>query len=143
MYESLTTLKTTIDDAQARVKAEGQAALKEAFGELFAANPSLKSVKWRQYTPYFNDGDPCEFGVHDFHVLADGLEKTKYADKEGFVEDTYDMNDEQKTLAEPLLSAARALSRLVPRDVMLAAFGDHVKVAATREGFAVTEYEHD
>lgn len=27
-------------------------------------DPTIKSFGWRQYTPYFNDGEPCEFTVH-------------------------------------------------------------------------------
>lgn len=27
------------------------------------AHPMISAVRWHQYTPYFNDGDPCEFGV--------------------------------------------------------------------------------
>lgn len=33
------------------------------FKEAFANG--LKAVTWNQYTPYFNDGDTCEFGVGD------------------------------------------------------------------------------
>ncbi|HWJ26014.1 MAG TPA: hypothetical protein VNS32_05695, partial [Flavisolibacter sp.] len=28
---------------------------------LFEKYPGVKNVRWTQYTPYFNDGDACEF----------------------------------------------------------------------------------
>ena len=28
---------------------------------LFEKYPGVKNVRWTQYTPYFADGDPCEF----------------------------------------------------------------------------------
>jgi len=28
----------------------------------------VEAVKWDQYTPYFNDGEPCEFSVYDYSV---------------------------------------------------------------------------
>lgn len=28
------------------------------------AVPGVKAIKWSQYTPYFNDGDPCEFTTY-------------------------------------------------------------------------------
>lgn len=33
--------------------------------------PEVTGVHWTQYTPYFNDGDTCEFGVNEycFHIL--------------------------------------------------------------------------
>ena len=30
--------------------------------------PEVAAVRWRQYTPYFNDGDPCVFGVGEIGV---------------------------------------------------------------------------
>ena len=54
------------------VKTEGKKALKEFVKEFFdATGGTVKALRWRQYTPYFNDGDACEFHVHDayeFHV---------------------------------------------------------------------------
>lgn len=34
------------------------------FSDIFTTAPKLKSVSWTQYTPYFNDGDTCEFSAH-------------------------------------------------------------------------------
>ncbi len=28
----------------------------------------VKAATWHQYTPYFNDGEPCEFNVYDLSV---------------------------------------------------------------------------
>ncbi|WPH58224.1 hypothetical protein SEA_ALONE_136 [Streptomyces phage Alone3] len=30
----------------------------------------IKAVTWHQYTPYFNDGEPCEFSVYDLCVTS-------------------------------------------------------------------------
>lgn len=29
----------------------------------FDLDPRIEAVGWRQYTPYFNDGDPCKFSI--------------------------------------------------------------------------------
>jgi hypothetical protein len=42
------------------------------FTELFAQAPKLKSVSWTQYTPYFNDGDTCEFSAHTDDLAING-----------------------------------------------------------------------
>ena len=34
--------------------------------------PALKAIRWNQYTPYFNDGDPCTFSVGEVMFLVDG-----------------------------------------------------------------------
>lgn len=33
-------------------------------------DPAITAVSWRQYTPYFNDGDPCVFRVYGLYVNA-------------------------------------------------------------------------
>lgn len=33
--------------------------------------PNVAAVKWDQYTPYFNDGDPCIFSVQEPRVIFD------------------------------------------------------------------------
>lgn len=33
-------------------------------------HPVVGGFAWVQYTPYFNDGEPCEFGVHDLSALT-------------------------------------------------------------------------
>jgi len=37
----------------------------ESSQELFEKHPLLESFSWTQYTPYFNDGDTCSFGVNE------------------------------------------------------------------------------
>ena len=41
-------------------------ALKEKFAAFFLLHPKIQNFEWRQYTPYFNDGDSCVFNVDTF-----------------------------------------------------------------------------
>src|SRR4051794_30400356 len=43
---------------------EGTKAIFEEYGDI------VESFGWTQYTPYFNDGDECVFGVHDLKIMA-------------------------------------------------------------------------
>lgn len=54
------------EEYQNKVSKIGKATLTEEFKKLFEDVPELESLKWTQYTPHFNDGDACVFGVHDF-----------------------------------------------------------------------------
>lgn len=131
----------------------------------------VKAVVWRQYTPYFNDGDPCEFNVHDFGVRLSG--RFNIGEEDGDWEDgvltgsdlyTYkssrpDWNDREAMNA--FYSESNRLYKLNGQDTQeiadaLAAvkvqefeavcksnFGDHAIVTATKEGFNVEEYSHD
>jgi len=36
--------------------------------DLINATPEVLAVRWSQYTPGFNDGEPCEFSVNDLEI---------------------------------------------------------------------------
>jgi len=50
------------------VRKEHMRKLQEAFREVtkeFFNETPVQAVIWTQYTPYFNDGEECVFGVND------------------------------------------------------------------------------
>lgn len=65
-------MSMTIDDYLEK-QAELQKALedsserltKDFFENFFSKFPTLTAVRWTQYAPYFNDGEPCVFGLND------------------------------------------------------------------------------
>ena len=58
----------------------GSDLLQKEFDALFIEYPEIGKIEWTQYTPYFNDGDPCVFGVGE---LAFTLENDK--NESGFI----------------------------------------------------------
>jgi len=128
---------------EAMLKSEGKAILGGAFKSFFDACPNVDAVRWRQYTPYFNDGDVCTFRLREptFRFVEvpesvqDGLDE--YGDD--FCEVWGDATSALGISEE----ADQQLNSVFDDDVMLAVFGDHVQVTATREGFFVDEYDHD
>lgn len=50
------------------------------------AYPEVEAVRWEQYTPYFNDGDVCEFGVREPRIKFVGEDAGGDYD-DGFSED--------------------------------------------------------
>jgi len=65
LFDELKEMKAAYDR---KLQQEGKAAVKDAFKDLFDKYPEIRSVVWAQYTPYFNDGDACTFGVNEFDV---------------------------------------------------------------------------
>ncbi|MGD6750289.1 hypothetical protein [Streptomyces sp. BH105] len=63
--------------------AEGSTRVEQISQEEFAAlvkplldHDNVHTFGWRQYTPYFNDGDVCEFGAHGFYLVTkDDIER--------------------------------------------------------------------
>lgn len=156
------------------------------------------AVQWRQYTPYFNDGDACEFGYYGAELgvrvssLPDGFEpygegdwgddpeddeienayfawgsgyegkilyarrqdgtekaqRTRYAGwgRESKPEVYYEEVPKYEYLSAPVDQSAicefdKNMSAL--EDVLLAVFGDHVKVIYDGNDFKVEDYDHD
>lgn len=135
-------LVSGIEEAKARVREAGKKAAMALIRAFFAEYPHVKALGWTQYTPYHNDGDPCEFSVHGFYAsVKDGVDYSEVSDlsgEDGTFLDSYDMRGSDKR-------AAAALDRIemsVSPDVFEAAFGDHVMVIATPEGFHINEYDH-
>lgn len=60
------------DEKKKALIAELQKEFPVMFAEIFAQAPNLKSFGWTQYTPYFNDGDSCEFGTNFSYPYING-----------------------------------------------------------------------
>lgn len=157
------------DQAALRRKFQDQAQglFKEITKEFFDNNPGVTGVVWTQYTPYFNDGDICEFSVGELtftNAPADELSEIRWGEYEGETEGIwaadnigyvfesdreYYQNTKNMILAAGGIDAescklfASAVGSSEMEDVMQAMFGDHVKVIATRAGFDVKDYDHD
>jgi hypothetical protein len=141
-------------ELQKKFQETAQKLFMETTKEFFNLNPKCTGIIWTQYTPYFNDGDTCEFNVHEPSFTNapdpesvkwgeyDGDEETAADGSEIFVYDGWgsfpDMFDQ--TSCD---SFSNMIQSSEMEDVMKAMFGDHVRVVATREGFDVTEYDHD
>lgn len=74
MQKKPSKLKALVEEVNAlhaKMQKDGQKALKGAFADFFKAHPEAKAIVWTQYTPYFNDGDTCTFGVNGFSLHVD------------------------------------------------------------------------
>lgn len=138
MSEKIAAIVKARDEYRDMVKRLGKEAVAESLKALFEAHPELVGVRWAQYTPYFNDGEPCEFGVRELYYRT-----ANTAEDAGDYEDGYESTPWRKEDKTPLHLAVDEFDRSRDEDIMREAFGDHVQVTATREGVEVEEYEHD
>jgi len=137
--------------------------------ELFDKYPNhLARIWWSQYTPYFNDGEPCTFRMGGFYV--NGEEAYDYGDDVPEIIDslytqeerdiraswsaprskTYEYLDFNTGLSpervkefEKVESEVKKFLGLFSKDDYEFMFGDHVEITITKEGVKVDEYEHD
>lgn len=146
---------------------KAQKIFSKEFKSFFEEFPEIAEIVWAQYTPYFNDGDPCEFSVqapcakmkYGAAMEPDVIEHYNESnDDEGYLyacvvrtiqnytKSKYNPDQRERTQCEEeLVAAFDRLSSLVQGmdEVMLDMFNDHVIVRATANGFDVEEYEHE
>lgn len=131
--------KAQMKEFQEKMKQEGKDFFLKISKELFEQNPKLIKFGWIQYTPYYNDGDPCEFSAHvDYpKMLIDGEDESE------FDEERWCSRDEKETEASQICDkVTEFLSQFDDEDMELL-FGDHCEVIVTREGVEVESYDHD
>lgn len=135
----------------------------EEFAPLLQAvldDPTIVELGWTQYTPYFNDGDPCVFGVHTswFRTIDDapgadmgdlefyvshptiGARRYEWVNRER-VAGAYEGTDEERY--DRVASLSAALDSGAFDDALLVAFGDHAEIRVARDGIHVEFYEHE
>lgn len=152
-------------DLTKRFQEKAQELFKETTKEFFEKNPAITAVIWTQYTPYFNDGEVCEFSVGDPYFTNASDEQMEdiasYGEYEGEEEgvwseadwiltgDSQYCIDRRKEMnldgvdARSVSKFSKLIQSSEMEDVMQAMFGDHVRVVATRAGFAVDDHDHD
>ena len=148
---------------------KAQALFNRVVTDFFEMNPAINLITWTQYTPYFNDGDTCEFSVHEpyfSNATGDDLDEiSSYGEYDGD-NDTiwsesnfkYALNNRDREYYQKAANAVdlgginvescEFFSKMIQNsefeDVMKDMFGDHVSVQVTRENGIQTEYyEHD
>lgn len=135
MFEKLEALQKVYDEAMATLRRDGEAALKASFVEFFAAHPEAVAIQWRQYTPYFNDGEACYFGVCEPSI------RTTTSD--GFI----DLWDQSDSIGSTLYADVQKLSGIIQsssmESVLKAVFGDHSEITVCPDRITVETCDHD
>jgi hypothetical protein len=130
---------------------------------LMKENPLIKAISWQQYTPSFNDGDPCEFtlsgpfikfsnevtGAGDHGVLDDedsdkGFHDLQYDVNTEFFKSKMDiLNHEDIQQLEKTTSEVKKVmnSLFEMEDSLHSMFGDGVNVVVTQKGLETEDYD--
>lgn len=119
--------KKKYKDARKALVDMSQEAFRELAQQVFSKYQDVASFSWVQYTPYWNDGDPCVFSVHNY-------------------EECIEINGEEQEYggAHPACSYIVKMLGGFPGEILRDVFGDHCKVIVHKDGKAeVEEYEHE
>lgn len=130
-------IKANIKALRAEAAKLAKACLYKELVTLFAEYPEVVAVRWRQYTPSFNDGDPCTFTCHAAYC------ELSFRDK-GDPEEETDFTDYGETPSEKqAVEAFQGFLEEIDEEDMLTIFGDGVEVTIDRDGETTKEEYYD
>lgn len=127
-------------------------------GYIFDKYPNVESFGWTQYTPYFNDGDACEFYANTDYLIINGeyAEDSEWFSKivikdygvwnreskkyEGRVEE--DNLKYNENLVDAYNEIVEFLSNFDNR-FYLSKFGDHAEIVVSKFGLEISDCDHD
>lgn len=165
LFEEIQNKKAELDRL---ISDYGKQALQQLFNEFFEANPTIEAIRWVQYIPGFNDGDPCTFTLHEAMALipsrewVDEYNRGEMELDEAFGEECHPWYDEytltdysqipagakweerdRLKVVAPEGIALRELNKTLQSnpDTIEVVFSSYADVTATREGFLVQEYD--
>ncbi len=150
MLDNLKAARRAYQEQLAEITSRGKKILSENLGPMI---PDGFCLQWNQYTPYFNDGEPCTFRVDDVYVVK--LDPGK--DREHISRHAEDGDEDSMYLGSGVyqddmipglpIASYNALSegwKLIPEDVLKSAFGDHARCRIFSDGTSATnEHDHD
>lgn len=147
------TADTKTHELAEKIKAEflnrGQDLLRTVYRVIFDQHPDIIAIRWNQYTPYFNDGDDCVFGVNEVTFATTNNTGTVPAISSlgnheiEFQNKTYIFIDTYSTPYETVAKQIDSLNREI-KEVLRGAFGDHVELTIYRDGvMEIEQYEHE
>jgi len=167
LLEEACKLENEIKELKLKYMDKMRTVLNEGFRNFFNCYPNIEAIAWNQYTPYFNDGEPCVFSANDPYLLTKkGLELFKdsdrdYAEEFEVIERDYDTDRKNKyetktylvqkeyvdeiTLKEALEAKKHMdiMFECLTEEILENTFGDHAIIIATRDGFDVQRFAHD
>lgn len=143
--------KTTNEFVQ-KLQSLVTSAVEAAASDVFKAFPQFVGISWAQYTPYFNDGDECIFGIGEVYYISDSdvLDNIVDGEKGG-----YDYEEDELVATSWSLKKSEHAAVLDmfesllndSEDFLKSAYGDHMEVTITKteDGpkVSTTEYYHD
>lgn len=140
-------LQKELGEARKKILGKGRIAIGKMFDDFFDKYPEILEVKWTQYTPFFNDGDACYFGMNEPCAITqstlDAVASGEMSEYETYYED-YSFeglpdDERMKALSGDLYEIFGVLEF---DDLSKQVFGDHVKVKI-KKGSIVTERYSD
>ena len=153
LFDELKQMNAELEELKKNHLERSKALFTTVAAKVFEAHPALETFSWRQYTPYFNDGEECTFSAHTDYPDINDIDELNFKDKQLI---DYSQKDDKgnysikkdnaqynPALHEAFVTVKEFLSN-IDDSVLRDMFGDHVEIKVSRNnGVDVQEYEHE
>lgn len=141
-----------IHEKRAQLVEELRPEFPKILSSIFEKSKVIESISWTQYTPYFNDGDSCEFGIYTDCISVNSKnhpcdeeedtapiwEEKDYSQESPYLNPNYDPTE------GAVVNEFKTVLNSIPDDFYEDLFGDHVMVTVYKDGrIEVDAYDHD
>jgi hypothetical protein len=140
--EKLEVLNQQLEGIRKQIQEAAKAVFIEAVTELFTENESLDSFGWRQWTPFWSDG---EGGAFTANTEPDCIFINGSSVYEDNLTDGEEMSEEENRNAAKLAGTVSEILTAIGDSNLELMFGDHAEIVIRRNGdIEVTRFEdHD
>ena len=139
-----------VNEAREHMRSVCRDALTEALKTFFELHPYVSTVYFTQYTPHFNDGEECVFGVGGVHFSPASWKNItgEYwgEEQEGDLRDFKYFYGTDERIGPKARKSMKDFADLLQdelSDTLKETFGDHVFVRIHPGGIHVQTYNHD
>jgi hypothetical protein len=158
-YEFTEKMTAEYEEMKKKYRSMISDAMKQDFKTFLSNHPGLM-ISWTQYTPHFNDGEPCEFTVHEFSFndvtalhnnddrFYDGIYGFWWSGKPYEKPENSKLSDQEFEFISKDCNEFKKVLESIEDGIFLAAFGDGVSVDVYLDDkgevtYNIEEYEHD
>ena len=140
LLASLVARRAEIAAIQEKAKTQAKELFETVSKQLFEKHPEMESFGWKQYTPYFNDGDECRFSAHTDEPDINGIRGYEIHEARTYSTGSYPAKHEELVKAKDIVT--EFLGNFYDSDLK-DMFGDHVKITVSKDGIEVDDYDHE
>lgn len=147
MFDELNSIVSGQELLRQQMRAVAQSQIKPAIQtavlSLLAQVPEIEAVAWRQFTPGFNDGEPCEFTIRALDVKwVEYDPEQEDGDFEDGFESDWSYGSRGKSLRTPAKDLLNKFESIIHNlhDLLEFPFGNGSRVICSKDGITVEEY---
>lgn len=138
MTDLIQKIKDVKDNLNNLIDSAGSDIFRNAVQPIFDVDKEVKAVRWNQYIPGFNDGEPCTFSMGDIKVCYGDEKEADSESDDNFLCQYSEKVSKKRSLKKAMSDVNSLLSLL--KGVAERIFESNAEITITRSGKVERDY---